>query len=56
MASEEARREYWRRKFATHEAIVQAKPNRGHQAIAELLKLGKLSAVITQNIDGLHQA
>ena len=56
LASEEARREYWRRKFATHEAIVQAKPNRGHQAIAELLKLGKLSAVITQNIDGLHQA
>ncbi len=56
LASEDARREYWRRKFATHEAIVQAKPNKGHQAIAELFKLGKASAVITQNIDGLHQA
>jgi len=56
LASEEARREYWRRKFATHEAVVQAKPNQGHQAIAELFKLGKASAVITQNIDGLHQA
>ena len=56
LASEEARREYWRRKFATHEAIVQAKPNKGHRAIAELFKQGKLSAVITQNIDGLHQA
>ncbi len=56
LASEDARREYWRRKFATHETVVQAKPNQGHQAIAELFEQGKASAVITQNIDGLHQA
>ena len=56
LASEDARREYWRRKFATHETVVQAKPNKGHQAIADLFKLGMASAVITQNIDGLHQA
>jgi NAD-dependent deacetylase len=56
MASEAARREYWRRKFATHDAIAQAKPNQGHLAVAELVKRGRVSAVITQNIDGLHQA
>src|SRR5512134_372687 len=45
MASEDARREYWRRKFETHEAVVQAKPNAGHLAIAELVRLGKVAAV-----------
>lgn len=34
----------------------QARPNRAHTALAELERMGKLSAVITQNIDGLHQA
>lgn len=34
----------------------EAKPNDAHLALAELEKLGKLKAVITQNIDGLHQA
>ncbi len=56
MTSKAARREYWRRKFATHDAVVQAKPNRGHLAVAALVKRGKVSAVITQNVDGLHQA
>ncbi len=56
MASEQARREYWRRKFATHEAVAGAEPNPGHLAVAELVKRGTVAAVITQNIDGLHQA
>jgi NAD-dependent deacetylase len=56
MASEDARREYWRRKFDAHEAVVQAKPNSGHLAIAELVRLGKVAVVVTQNVDGLHQA
>ncbi len=56
MASREARRAYWRRKFATHDTVAEAKPNQGHLAVAELVKRGKVSAVITQNIDGLHQA
>jgi NAD-dependent deacetylase len=56
MASEEARREYWRRKCATHETVMQAKPNSGHLAIAQLVQLGKIAVVITQNVDGLHQA
>lgn len=56
MASEEARRDYWRRKFATHEAVAGAEPNQGHLAVTELVRRGTVSAVITQNIDGLHQA
>ena len=34
----------------------QARPNNAHRALAELERMGKLKAVITQNIDGLHQA
>lgn len=35
--------------------MLSAKPNRAHYALAELERMGKLSAVVTQNIDGLHQ-
>ena len=35
--------------------MADAKPNRGHNAIAELHRMSKLDCVITQNIDGLHQ-
>jgi NAD-dependent deacetylase len=56
LASAEARRESWRRKFATHETMQKATPNAGHRALSRLVELGKMTAVITQNIDGLHQA
>lgn len=56
VASEEARREAWRRKFAVDGTIQAARPNRGHLAIAQLVRRAKVSCVITQNIDGLHQA
>lgn len=56
LASEEARRETWRRRLAMDEILRAAAPNRGHRAIAELVRRGKAAAVITQNIDGLHQA
>lgn len=56
MASEEMRRESWRRKFATDEVMRKATPNAGHRAMARLVESGKMSAIITQNIDGLHQA
>ena len=56
MASEEMRREAWRRKFATDATIKQAEPNRGHRAVEKLVRMGKVASVITQNIDGLHQA
>ncbi|MCJ8500616.1 SIR2 family NAD-dependent protein deacylase [Desulfatitalea alkaliphila] len=55
MASEEMRRESWHIKFATEKVIADAKPNKGHLALAHLYRQGKLSSVITQNIDGLHQ-
>jgi len=55
ISSEQSRRETWRRKIAVDEAVSQAKPNRGHRAIAQLVAEGKVSSVITQNIDGLHQ-
>jgi NAD-dependent protein deacetylase/lipoamidase len=56
LASEEARRESWRRRFAMDGTFRAATPNRGHRAVAELVRRDKASAVITQNIDGLHQA
>ncbi|HZU90751.1 MAG TPA: NAD-dependent protein deacylase [Stellaceae bacterium] len=56
LASEEARRETWRRRFAADQTLSRARPNRGHRAIAELIRRGAAAAVVTQNIDGLHQA
>lgn len=55
LASEEMRREAWRRKMAVDQVIRQAQPNRGHRAVAELVRRGQTPAVITQNIDNLHQ-
>ena len=56
IASEEARVEAWRRKFDSDPVMRAAQPNRGHRAVASLVRQGKVSDVITQNIDGLHQA
>ncbi len=56
MASEDARRESWRRKFATDEVMRRATPNAGHRALARLVEQGKMTAIVTQNVDGLHQA
>ena len=55
IGSEDMRREYWRRKFAVDPTIQGAEPNLGHLAVAELSTSGRVSSVITQNIDGLHQ-
>lgn len=55
LASEEARRETWRRRFAMEDIFKAAEPNRGHRAVDALVRRGKVSSVITQNIDGLHQ-
>jgi NAD-dependent deacetylase len=56
LASEAARRETWRRRFAMEEMLRAAQPNRGHRAVAELVRRGTAATVVTQNIDGLHQA
>jgi NAD-dependent deacetylase len=54
LQSEEARREAWRRKFTMDDLYNDARPSRGHLALASLVAQGKMPAVITQNIDGLH--
>jgi NAD-dependent SIR2 family protein deacetylase len=54
--SAEARRRYWARSHAGWQQITAARPNAGHRAVAELERRGLVSAVITQNVDGLHQA
>jgi NAD-dependent deacetylase len=55
MRSDQARRETWRRRFAMEPILRESAPNRGHRAVAELIRSGKAAAVVTQNIDGLHQ-
>jgi len=56
LASQEARNESWRRRFAMDDQFGDAKPGRGHRALASLYRAGKVPAVVTQNIDNLHQA
>src|SRR5580704_16972389 len=56
VASEEARVETWRRRFAMEDIFKAAEPNRGHRAVDALVRRSTVSAVITQNIDGLHEA
>jgi NAD-dependent deacetylase len=55
LRSEEIREKYWRMHKMMWETIRDAQPNKGHQAVAELYRMGKLDCVITQNTDGLHQ-
>ena len=55
VASEEARLEDWQRRFAFRREVEAAEPNIAHRAIAKLVAGGKVTTVITQNIDGLHQ-
>ena len=55
VASQDARDESWRRRFAMEPIFAAAKPGRGHRALASLYKAGKIPAIITQNIDNLHQ-
>lgn len=55
IASEEKRREAWTRTFSGAMRWTGAKPNAGHYAVARLVARGKVTAVITQNVDNLHQ-
>ena len=55
LSSEDIRVEFWKRKFAVDLTISKAKPNAGHMVISELNQVGKVSKIITQNIDNLHQ-
>ena len=55
MSSRAARVKYWKRKAELYPALIDAQPNAAHNGLAELHEMGLLKAVITQNIDGLHQ-
>ncbi|MEU0206611.1 NAD-dependent protein deacetylase [Streptomyces canus] len=55
-ASAQARRRYWARSHLGWRTFGRARPNAGHQAVAAFARHGLLSGVITQNVDGLHQA
>lgn len=55
VASEDKRREAWTRTFSGAMRWIGAKPNAGHDAVARLVARGKVAAVITQNVDNLHQ-
>jgi NAD-dependent deacetylase len=55
VADEDKRREAWSRAFSGIARWTGSEPNAGHRAIAELMAAGKVSAVITQNVDNLHQ-
>lgn len=55
ISSEDVRRESWRRKFSGDGKMENAEPNAGHRAITSLVNAGKVTHIITQNVDGLHQ-
>jgi NAD-dependent deacetylase len=56
MSAKESRVEYWSRWVELYRDIAAAKPNQAHMSLARLNEMGLLQAVVTQNIDGLHQA
>lgn len=55
LASQDMRDEAWRRRFVIEDRFGGARPGRGHRALASLFRGGKVPAVVTQNIDNLHQ-
>ncbi|MET0763472.1 MAG: NAD-dependent protein deacetylase [Blastococcus sp.] len=50
------RHRYWARSFVGWQQIRAARPNAGHRAVAELQVAGLVGGIVTQNVDGLHQA
>jgi NAD-dependent SIR2 family protein deacetylase len=56
IADAQARRRYWARSHLGWRTFGRARPNAGHRAVAAFGRQGLLSGVITQNVDGLHQA
>lgn len=56
VGSSEARKRYWARSYVGWQRFSSAGPNEGHRAVAALQAEGLVGSVITQNVDGLHQA
>ena len=55
MGSELAQKRYWARSYVGWSRISSALPNPGHIALAKAETQGRISALVTQNVDGLHQ-
>ncbi len=55
VADEASRLEDWSRRFQMADIFHKAEPNAAHTALAGLAQKGRLSLLITQNVDGLHQ-
>ncbi|GAC1440802.1 MAG: NAD-dependent protein deacetylase [Mycobacteriales bacterium] len=51
-----ARQRYWARSHVGWQAIARAAPNDGHRAVETLQRAGVVDGIVTQNVDGLHQA
>ncbi|MCA0174770.1 MAG: NAD-dependent protein deacetylase [Proteobacteria bacterium] len=56
LATEAARRRYWARSFAGWTVMGRAQPNTAHHALAQLQRQGWVAALVTQNVDGMHEA
>lgn len=56
LANREARQRYWARSYVGWPRFAAARPNAGHEAITALQAAGRIGPIITQNVDGLHQA
>lgn len=56
MSSEKSRIKYWEQRLDMEKSLSVSKPNAGHKSLAKLHDRGILKALITQNIDGLHEA
>ncbi len=55
MENEASRRVYWERRLDSYPDLLAAQPNPAHHALVDIERAGRLSAIVTQNIDGLHQ-
>lgn len=55
MGSKLAQKRYWARSYVGWSRISSALPNPGHRALAKAETQGRISALVTQNVDGLHQ-
>jgi NAD-dependent SIR2 family protein deacetylase len=53
--SQAVQRRYWARSMVGWPVLAQARPNAGHEALAALESAGRISSLLTQNVDGLHQ-
>jgi NAD-dependent SIR2 family protein deacetylase len=56
VANERARKRYWARSLAGFRRMRSARPNDAHESLASLERHGRIAQLVTQNVDGLHQA